>query len=199
MAIKTLNVTVTGIDTLLQSNPQVVDDFNPHRIALAEAIKMQKKNKTPENTNRVRELEIASKIFWDDKLGIYAPTNWLTEAIVCNSYGIAKIAKKKARSGVFAPNPKAKLHYRGEAKVKTPEDIICDRSFHCIRILPQGQDRICKATPSFSEWSFSTDIEYDDTVIAERELKNIIKYAATYGGFGDFRPTYGRATVEFFE
>lgn len=197
MAIQSLNVTITGIDSLLQSNPQVVDPFNPHAVTLSEAVKIQKKSKTPENTQRVRELEIDAKIFWDDELGIYAPTSWLVEAIVCNSHGLAKIAKKKARGAVFATAPKAKLRYHGESSVKSREDIIGNKDFHLIRVLPQGTVRVCKAIPAFQGWSFDTEIEYDDTIISERELKNIITYAAKYGGFGDFRPTHGRATVEF--
>lgn len=197
MAIQSITAHIKGIDSLLQSNPQVVDPFNPFSVQLSEAVKIQKKSPTPENIQRVRELEIASKIFFDEELGIYVPGTWVTEAIVTNAFAIAKIAKKKARSAVFTTNSRLQLKYAGSEAVKTPQDIIGNTRFHHIRVLPQGQVRVCKAIPIFCNWSFDCELEFDDAVISAREIRNVLTYAGKYGGFGDFRPTHGRATVEF--
>ena len=63
-------------------------------------------------------------------------------------------------------------------------------------ILPQGGVRVPKHCPIFHDWSFEFGIDYDDTVLDEDDLLALLKQAAYYGGFGDFRPTFGRCTVE---
>lgn len=55
---------------------------------------------------------------------------------------------------------------------------------------------IAKSFPIFHEWSFQTELEYDDKIIDPDSMERIISHAAKYNGFGDFRPTFGRATVE---
>jgi len=49
---------------------------------------------------------------------------------------------------------------------------------------------------AINEWSFSTVIEFDDTVVDLVGLTSILKRSAMYVGFGDFRPTFGRAKAE---
>jgi hypothetical protein len=42
----------------------------------------------------------------------------------------------------------------------------------------------------------NTVVEFDDTVVDFGSLNRIVERSAMYGGFGDFRPTFGRATAE---
>jgi hypothetical protein len=39
-------------------------------------------------------------------------------------------------------------------------------------------------------------LEFDDAIVDLRTLATIVKHTAKYGGFGDFRPTFGRAVAE---
>ena len=59
-------------------------------------------------------------------------------------------------------------------------------------LLKQGPVRVPKDAPIFHDWSFETVLIFDDTVVDFGSLKNIIERSAQYGGFGDFRPTFGR-------
>ena len=100
------------------------------------------------------------------------------------------------RGGIFSTEDKAKLTYRGMSKVKTIHDVVFDEQFRHRMILPQQNIRIAKDFPIFHDWSFSTVIEFDDTVADLTGLKNIVTRSAMYVGFGDFRPTFGRAKAE---
>ena len=51
-------------------------------------------------------------------------------------------------------------------------------------------------TYPINDQSFEIDLEFDDKVYDFDVLKNIVTNAAAYGGFGDFRPTFGRAKAE---
>jgi hypothetical protein len=195
MAIQQLTIKYTGIDQLLQNNPQTVDPFN--KFSKEKKLITDKKKKTDDDLIALRKIDIRSKIFFDDKIGIYIPASWVLASIQGVSWAKAKIKKDNIRASVFATEQKIKLTYQGMDKVKTALDIVGNEQFHHIAILPQGQVRVTKATPIFSDWGFTATLDFDNTIINAQELKGLIEYGAAFGGFGDFRPTFGRATVEF--
>lgn len=194
MAIRHANVKITGIGPLLQNNPQTVDPFN--RYAKAKKAITNKRTKTDDDLLELGHIETESKVYFDDSIGVYVPATWLTESIIVTGFAVAKIGRGKMRGGLFATEQKIKLHYRGMSKVKTVTDIVMNPDFRHRMLLKQGQVRVPKDAPIYHDWSFETALEYDDTVVDFGSLKKIIERAAMYGGFGDFRPTYGRATAE---
>ena len=194
MAIKSLTAKFTGISPLLQNNPQTVDPFNYYS-KLKKPL-TSKRTKTDEDIQALRDIEIESKIYFDNTLGIYIPTRWIMAAIAQNGYALTKISKAKLRGAVFTTHEKAKLIYDGMDVVKTKTDIVKNERFRTLLILPQKGIRLPKATPIFHQWSFEIELEYDDLILDHRDIKTILEYSAKYGGFGDFRPSYGRATVE---
>lgn len=194
MAIKQATVKITGIAPLLQNNPQTVDPFNRYSKA-KKTITNKRTAKTDDDLIELGNLETESKVYFDDEIGVYIPATWLTEAINVTAFAVAKIGKAKMRGGLFATEPKVKLHYRDMGKVKTIADVVMNPAFRHRMLLKQGQVRVPKDAPIYHDWSFQTVIEFDDTVLDFGSLKRIIERAAMYGGFGDFRPTFGRATA----
>ena len=81
-------------------------------------------------------------------------------------------------------------------KVKTITDVVMNSEFRHRMLLKQGQVRVPKDAPIFHDWSFETAVEFDDTVVDMGSLRRIVERSAKYGGFGDFRPTFGRANAE---
>lgn len=192
-----IRVKFTGINPLLINNPQQVDPFN--RFAKASKLITDKKKKTDEDIMSLRATAIESKLYFDEHLKLWVPSSWVMALIAGVSFKKAKIAKKDIRSCVFMTENKLKLTYEHMKKVKTINDVVKNEDFHVLLNLKQGQTRVCKAAPIFNDWSFETCIEFDDTIINESDIKMLLEYGAKYGGFGDFRPTYGRASVEFLE
>lgn len=195
MSIRQINISVSGVNPLLQNNPQTVDRFNPYTRTMAK-INAKKTRRTDEDYRDLQNLEVRAKIFWDDDIGIYVPSSWLMAAIASTSFKKAKVSKADVRGSVFATEDRIPLKYRDQAKVKTPDDIVGNPDFRINLTLKQGQVRVVKAAPIFHQWSFKTALEFDDNLIDAESLQDIIKHAAMYGGFGDFRPTFGRATAE---
>ena len=198
MAIRFMKAAFTGINPLLQNNPQTVDRFNPYTKAM-KRINDKKTRRTDDDYMELKNIEVRAKIYWDDEIGIYVPANWVSSAIAANSFKRVKVSKADVRAGVFTTSDKLPLAYRYSNKVKTPEDIVKNPDFRLDMTLKQGQVRIVKSVPIFHEWSFTCGLEFDDSVIDTDSMKNIITHVARYGGFGDFRPTFGRATVEISE
>ena len=195
MAIQQARIIVSGISPLLQNNPQTVDPFN-HYAKAKKAITNKRTAKTDDDLIELGNLETESKIYFDDEIGVYVPATWITEAIICTGFSVAKIGRAKMRGGLFATEPKIKLKYRGMAKVKTITDVVMNPEFRHRMLLKQGQVRVPKDAPIFHDWSFETAVEFDDTVVDLGSLRRIVERSAKYGGFGDFRPTFGRATAE---
>lgn len=195
MAIQTARIKITGINYLLQNNPQTVDPFNRYA-KVKKAITNKRTGKTEDDLIELGNIEAESKIYFDDKLGVYVPTRWLTEAICAGAFGVIKIGKKKMRGGVFATEEKAKLTYQHMDKVKTITDVVMNPEFRHRAMLPQGLHRVPKDFPIFKRWAFETGIEFDDTVVDFVGLRRVVERSAMYVGFGDFRPTFGRATAE---
>ena len=195
MAIQTARIKIIGMDYLLQNNPQTVDPFNAFTKA-KKRITDKKKGKTEDDLIELGNIETESKLYFDAELGVYVPTRWVTEAICTGAYSVIKIGKDKMRGGIFATTDKAKLSYDGMGKVKTIADVVGTPMFRHRAMIPQGQVRVPKDFPIFKKWSFTTDIEFDDTIIDFNGLSSVCKRTAQYVGFGDFRPTFGRATAE---
>ena len=195
MAIQQARIIVTGISPLLQNNPQTVDPFN-HYAKSKKAITNKRTAKTDDDLLELGNLETESKLYFDDEIGVYIPATWITEAIICTGFSVAKIGRAKMRGGLFATEPKIKLKYRGMNKVKTITDVVMNSEFRHRMLLKQGQVRVPKDAPIFHDWSFETAVEFDDTVVDMGSLRRIVERSAKYGGFGDFRPTFGRANAE---
>lgn len=195
MSIQTLSATITGVSPLLQNNPQTVDRFNKYAKAMAR-INSKKTKRTDDDYRELQDIEIRSKIHFDDDVGIFAPSTWVTAAIAGNSFRTVKVSKADVRGAVFVTDDKLPLNYRDKSKVKKPEDIVANGDFRINLTLRQGQSRILKAAPIFHDWSFSFGLEFDDKIIDPQSLQYVIEYSARYGGFGDFRPTFGRASAE---
>lgn len=193
MPIRTANVSITGVAPLLQNNPQTVDRFNPFARRMA-AINAKKTRRTDDDYLELRALEVEAKVYFDG--GVYIPASWLAEAIATAAFRVAKISRADIRGALFTTSDKIPLTYRGSDKVKTVVDVVKNPNFSILLTLPQGQVRVVKAFPIFHQWSFGTQIEFDDKIIDPDSLTRILQHTAKYGGFGDFRPKFGRASAE---
>jgi len=188
---------INGAGSMLMNNPQSVDPFNNY--AKAKKVITSKRSKTEEDLFELQRLDIESKVYINDILGVYIPTSWIMAALAQASFKKVKIAKKEIRAGVFVDSTKEKLYYRDSDKVKTKTDISGNPDFYHTMLLKQGQVKIAKSTPIFHDWSFNCSLTFDPSVIDRSTLINILQYCCNYGGFGDFRPTFGRADLEILD
>ncbi len=196
MAIKEITVKFIGISPLLQNNPQTVDVFNRYSKLKKPLSDKRGKAKTDDVIQKLRDIEVESKLYFDDDIGVYIPSRWVLAAVAQNAYALTKISKAKTRGAVFTTEDKFKLNYDGMKGVKTKLDIVHNPKFVVTLILPQQNVRLAKSAPIFHKWSFNVTLEFDDAIINREDLVTILEYSAKYSGFGDFRPTYGRALCE---
>ncbi len=199
MTMQILNAKFTGVSPMLVSNPHTVSRSNPFNRAMA-AINAKKTRRTDADYAELADLEVESRLYWDKTIGVYVPARWVLASITGRAFAVIKVGKERIRGAVFMPEDMMlPLTYRGKAGVKKIEDVVKNPAFRHSMILPQGQVRIEKTSPIFHEWSFGVTIEFDDTVLDSKDLQRVLQQSAQYVGFGDFRPTFGRARVAFTE
>lgn len=195
MAMRSAEISITGVSPLLMNNPQTVDRFNRFAKRMA-VINAKKTKRTDDDYLELRDLEMESKSYFDEEIGVYVPSSWVSEAIATAAFRVAKISRADIRGAMFTTEDKVRLIYRDMDKVKKIDDIVKNQAFRIVLNLPQGQTRLAKAFPIFHHWSFETAVEFDDKIIDPDSLSRIIDHTARYGGFGDFRPKFGRASAE---
>lgn len=193
--MKTAIVKVTGVSPLLINNPQTVDRFNKYARRMAE-INDKKTKRTDDDFIELGDIEVRSRIFFSEELGVFVPSSWVAAAVAANSFRVAKISKADVRGSLFMSEKELKLYYRGMERVKEPIDIVNNGEFRFKMNLKQGQNRLIKHSPIFHDWHFTCEMEYDEKTIDPDSLQRILEHASKYGGFGDFRPTFGRAIAE---
>lgn len=195
MAMRQAEIKIKGINPLLQNNPQTVDRFNKYSKRMAQ-INAKKTRRTDDDYLELQDIEVRAKLYFDEGLGVYVPSTWVLSGIAATAFKVAKISKADIRGALFTTEDKIKLNYRDSSKVKAPQDIVGNPDFRIALTLKQGQVRVVKAAPIFHDWSFETIVEFDDKIIDPDSLTRIVDHLAKYGGFGDFRPTFGRAVAE---
>jgi len=199
MTMRTAKISVVGVSPLLQNNPQTVDRFNAFAKRM-KAINDKKTRRTDDDYKELSDIEIRSKIYFDDTLGVYIPASWIMQSLALNGFKVAKLGKDSVRGGLFTTEDKIKLTYQDMDKVVAPDDIVGNPFFRLAMTLKQGSGknapRVVKALPIFHKWSFATTVEFDDKIIDPESLTRIAAHAGRYDGYGDFRPTFGRAIAE---
>ena len=199
--MKELKFTVTGMNEIRLNNPQAADPLNKFAKEMKKFTNIHVSRRDDAHYIAQRELEVKSKLYYNDELGVYVPTSWIMEAIAKESFAQVKIAKAKMRSAVFVKShaskgsPKIKLHYHGMETVKCRDDLVYREDFKVAELIKQGQVRIVKVFPVFENWHFDVELDFDDKVFTEDDLRAVLNQAVHYNGFGDFRPTYGRGSI----
>jgi len=194
MAIQTMKVRFNGIAPLLMNNPQTVDPFNRYSV-MKKPIVAKRTKKTDEDILELRKIDIESKLYLNEDMGVYIPASWM-DAFLASGTKIRSFTLKDVRGGIFPTTDKFKLSFDGDDVVRDKSDISGNDRFVYTRLVKQGMVKLAKPFPIFHQWSFSCELEYEDSIINGDELKDHIEYNAKYGGFGDFRPSFGRALAE---
>jgi hypothetical protein len=194
--MKNLKCRVVGNNEIRMNNPQAADPLNKYAKAMKVINAIHHSKKTDADREKLENISIESKLYFNDELGLWIPSTWIMAGIGGVSFKLCNIGKKVIREGVFMNSDKIKLHYFGENNVKKIEDIVLNQDFRVTEFHKIGTAKIAKAVPSFKAWSFDIDLDFDEEVITETDMINVIKMMVERKGFGDFRPTYGRGTVE---
>jgi hypothetical protein len=104
---------------------------------------------------------------------------------------------KKLRRGVDA---KAGLFVMRHAEIiydgpKNPEELWSTESFRSRVSAKIQKARIMRTRPIFNEWSILVHVEFEDELVNKADVLDFAFKAGSICGIGDWRPRYGRFSV----
>lgn len=187
MAWQPIRYKLTFSAPLIQHNGQTADPLNK----FSKAIKLisGKRKKTDADYEEMAHLEFLAGLYMGDG-GPILP-NHVIDAMVLRS------AQKNregplAKSGCFCLEH-ARLEYDGP---RTAEELWAVDDFHFSAIVRVGQARVNRMRPIFRQWSATVALNIEDTVVNPARIGEWLHVGGTQVGLGDWRPQYGRFTVE---
>jgi hypothetical protein len=97
-----------------------------------------------------------------------------------------------AKSGCFCLEH-AKLEYDGP---RTANELLADDNFRFSALVRVKMSRVSRMRPIFKEWSTIITLHMEDTLVNPSQVDKWLNDAGTQVGICDWRPQYGRFTVE---
>lgn len=189
--MKHINLKLVGIAPLLMHNGRLSDALDPATKALKVASKSTGKS-TDAGQESISMAEFIGGLYVDDK-GLYLPGVAFERALRDGSLGVQKGMKKKFDAGVQVLDD-ARLVI--PTKFKSPEDLF-HTGLHTFRVSARVMSaRIMRTRPKFDAWSAVFRVDFNESLIDKDLLLAAAEYAGNAVGLGDWRPRFGRFTVE---
>lgn len=190
-----LKLKVTGLTALLMHSDRYANPLDP--MTKQHKAMTSKRKKTDDDHIAIARSEYLGGLYYNKNAGVHLPAENL-KACLIESAKLNKLGTEFKRS-VMMLDDVLSLNYKGP---KTPEALADDPNFVLAKsVVVTGGSRIMRVRPRFpAGWSFTANIEFDETRVDPSELKTVIENAGRYVGLGDWRPakggSYGRFTAE---
>lgn len=193
MALIPLDVKIVGVSALIMHNGQTADPMNKFAKAM-KVITSKGKNKTDEDYAELSRIEWNAGLYLNSKGEIYVPADCI-EATILNGAKKSKLGPK-FKSGVFLGTDEPSFEFG--VKKKTPDAIIGNDEFRFVRLVAVNGSKIVRTRPIFRAWSSTFQVMYDSNMVNKEQVVRAIQDAGEQIGLCDYRPRYGRFTVEVF-
>lgn len=178
---------LTSSAPLLQHNGQTADPLNKWSKLIKQI--SSKRKKTDADHEEIARLEFMAALYMDDQ-GPILPAH-VIDAMIING---AKKSREgpTAKSGCFCLEH-AELEYEGP---RTANELWDDEQFRFSAIVRIQSSRIPRMRPIFRDWALNINLHIEDSVVNISRVDEWLTTAGTQVGLCDWRPQYGRFTVE---
>jgi hypothetical protein len=102
------------------------------------------------------------------------------------------VTKKMADASLFSDDALLDI---GE-EYKDPYDLMTDAHIFAAQVRLNGKIRIVRTRPIFRKWSAEIVVNFIEENVPRSRLVEAIQHCSTGEGLGDWRPRYGRYSVE---
>ena len=187
-----LKLKLTGIAPLLMHNGRLSDPLDPITKELKNASKAATKG-TDAGADRTARLEYAGSLYLRDDGTLYMPGTAVERALRDGSAGVQKGLKKRFDAAVFV-NDDGIVTVGG--KTGKTADALYDAG-HVLRVSARVMSsRIMRTRPKFDTWSTIVTVDYSPALVDRATVLRAAQYAGEVVGLGDWRPRFGRFSVE---
>jgi hypothetical protein len=189
MAWKTAQFRLTGVSPLIMHNGELANPLNP-------IVKEQKKisgkrGKTEADLEELARLEFIGGLYYSDNPGVILPAEVLEATI---NGGARKFKEGMSAKAGLVVMEHAKLEFLDNGL--TPQELWEKEQYRFQKMVTVARARILRTRPIFDNWSADIEVTYEDTVCDTSQVYKWLKKAGEIVGLCDWRPRYGRFTVE---
>lgn len=192
--MKTIRFKFTGLRPLLMHNGRLSDPMDKHALALKKAC--AKGSKMTESDHRERDrLEWLGGLYWSEELGGIAIPSDNIEACLQGGAALSK-RKKSFQAGVLVSEHEVAVHHRMSGK--SPEEMLANPAY-TLRVGTKlnGKTRITRVRPMLPPgWTIQFTVEFEPSIVNESAVIEAATDAGAIVGLGDWRPKFGRFSVE---
>jgi hypothetical protein len=182
-------LTLTGTSALLMNSGEVDRDSDLFRDF---TILSQKRAKTLDDEARIREMEWALRLYFDDEIGPFVPGKNVKEAL--------RSAATKWKRDADVQRSLIVVDYRIPLSYAGPRDQqgLWDAGYRYTAMVANAgmnRGRVVRCRPCFDGWSITTTIGWDPEDLDYDLVQRIVKRSEKYG-LGDYRPEFGSFTAQ---
>jgi hypothetical protein len=183
---KSLKYRIIGVSPLLFHNGQLADPLNRHAKAIAQL--SSKRKKTEADHEKMADLEFIGSLYLSGGMPCI-PAEMMEAALVRAATQEKRSAKAKA--GLVIRQDLI-LQYEGS---KDPAALCADPNFRLRCGVRIGTSRVMRTRPKFSNWAADFTVEFVPTLLNEEDVHSFIATAGAQIGIGDWRPRFGRFSI----
>lgn len=194
--MKNLSVKITGIRPLVMHNGLLADPTNPFVIASKKITSKGSKKMTEADHKERDRLEWMGGLYFSEEIGLMIPSDNIERCI--QEGGKKSRIGKDVQAAVFVSEPEIKIEHDA-IKCRTKEQLFTDerQRFTLRKGVKVQLSRIIRVRPMIpTGWTASFTLEFDESIINPANLHQALVDAGALVGLGDWRPKFGRFTVE---
>ena len=186
-----LTLNLTGTHPLLMHCPRSVNTLDEGTRELKKYT--GKRKKTDEDVAIIARLEWNLGLYWDEVNGPYIPG--VNVEIMLRDAG--KLTKQGAAvtRGVLVTQSELPLQFSAR-KAKQSKQDLWDQNLKWITAVGNQKARVMRCRPMFGGWSLSVPLMVQEDVLNVEDVVAIAERGGVMIGLGDYRPRFGRFTVE---
>lgn len=187
--IQEMKVRLTGQAPLIMHNGQTANPLNTFARELKKI--SSKRQKTEADLEQLARIEWYAGLYV--KGGKVIIPGIVLEAALING-------AKKSKSGKTA---QAGLFVQSDMPLEFPHnDLTIDQlweleEYQFSALVRVQQSRIARMRPKFDTWAITATVQFDDSLFNKSAVRDIIKITGEQVGLCDWRPRFGRFSVEF--
>lgn len=188
--MKTIKVKFESTTALMLNNPRTVNPMDYYSKALKEYT--SKRTKTDDDMQEIYRLKFLASCYLNNKGQYIIPSNMIIRSI-CEAAKELKLGKKFERSCMVYED--ALLNFANNGN--TPEELYENfgETYVDIRAVGIMKSKVITARMIVPEWSLETEISFDENVLNDSEVFNVLNIAGLRYGIGTYRQRYGKFSV----
>jgi len=181
-----LNFRITGVVPLILHNGRLADPLDPHTKSLAEITGKRKKTDADHREAAKREWYGSLYLFNGEPCIPFQ----MWEAMLIE--GSKKFKRGPAAKAGLIIEAHSAIQYDGP---RAPDELWADERFRLRVGAKVGTSRVMRTRPFFTDWSADVEVKYLPDLLNPPEIGNFLSAAGMQVGLGDWRPRFGRFTV----